>query len=127
MPHNNDIPFVQRVIEHYIRDREATGVLPSLMISAAYKLATNPAYDLQDESRIYDAYLENYGIHTRYNFKSMFMDMMTGKDPTLIDLGIVGLEERVLNEDGGFISERIRRKIASEGRFSEHLGPRLVR
>lgn len=128
MPTNDDKSFTQRVIEHFLRDRQATTVLPSLMISAAYKLATNAEYDLQDESQIYDAYLANYGIRPKaYDFRAMFMDVMTGKDPTLFILGVVGEGERVLNDDGTFVNERIRRRIASEGRFSEHLGPRLVR
>jgi len=119
--------FGEAFITNFLREREGRDVLTSLVLSAAYKLATNETYDLADESRVYDAYLANYNIKTKYDFRRMFMDMMTDKDPTVKNLGLAGTAMPVLTEDGRFTSEHTRSLIASEGRYAAILGPRLVR
>ena len=111
-------------LDQIIQEQGNDGVIRYLMRSAIFKKAVDSSYELGAESKIYNEYLGRHGIHVRHSFRDYFMEMMTGADPTIKNLD-VNIAERVLDENGNFVSDSIRSIIANNGRKSGMLGPVL--
>lgn len=113
----------EEFMQKYIKAFRAEGVIPSLLLRGIYKLATNPKYDLEEESQIYKTFLKEKNIDTSRGFRDYFMDVMTGKDPIIQALSI-GAGSEILKEDGTFISETLRGVVARDGRAARYLSPK---
>lgn len=125
--------MIDALHEHIRRVYRPQGEVPTLLLAALYKKAVDPTYDFAQENVSYKNFLNSKGVQTKRSFGDYFNDVMTGKDPYLgaLKLGndagtMLHEREAILNEDGSFVDENVRSRMAAEGRKFGILVPKLV-